>query len=53
MNIKLYGTLTPLLLSIQLNFKPYIFENASLEYIILYIPKTHSQIGSKIQLNGK
>jgi hypothetical protein len=24
LNIKLYGTLTPLLLSIQLNFKPYL-----------------------------
>jgi hypothetical protein len=24
LNIKLYGTLTPLLISIQLNFKPYL-----------------------------
>jgi hypothetical protein len=36
LNIQLYGTLTLLLLSIQLNFKPYICENASLVYIILH-----------------
>jgi hypothetical protein len=37
LNIKLYGTPTPLLLSIQLNFKPYL--RMRLWYIIVTVKR--------------
>jgi hypothetical protein len=51
LNIKLSGTLTPLLLSIHLNFKPYLRMRLwNILYNIFHY--LYSQIGLKIQLNG-